>query len=204
MSWRLILYVYEHTRQAFVPAACTLKVLLDSLAIKIMFSSVYSQTCGDRHFHTYLAHDVGVVVGDEPEAPGPTGLLVVHHHRVFDLAEPGNVKKNCESLTSRQLGASTLSYHSAIKLGQLNTGGNARHFRFDNQRVKRYVGCSDWSSRTCQKNVTSAKVCEISNTGQSQSATKNTGRHSKPGILYTSCNNFLHRERNEREAYLAK
>lgn len=37
---------------------------------------------------TYLAHNVRAVVGDETEAPGPASLLVVHHHRVFHLAEP--------------------------------------------------------------------------------------------------------------------
>lgn len=38
----------------------------------------------------HLADHVGVVVGDEPEAPGAAGLLVVHDHGILHLAEPSH------------------------------------------------------------------------------------------------------------------
>lgn len=41
----------------------------------------------------HLAHDIGVVIGDESEAPGPASLLVVHDHGVLHLAEPVYKKK---------------------------------------------------------------------------------------------------------------
>lgn len=42
---------------------------------------------------SYLAHYVWVVVSDEAEAPGPAGLLVVHHNRVFHLPESKEKRK---------------------------------------------------------------------------------------------------------------
>lgn len=53
--------------------------------------------------YPYLAYDIRVVVGDEAEAPGPAGLLVIHHNSVFHFSVPMQQKHRVHSISLRHL-----------------------------------------------------------------------------------------------------